>query len=113
MAGNGLTMSAVKLDALVTIVIDSKNCRPTLGDIREFLAMAEKFNLPDDTEILDCVLAVDVPAVSVDPITCEEHVPTEDMQDVLVQTHKCMEIPIDAPLWFEASDSAVKEMGVS
>jgi hypothetical protein len=106
-------MSAVKLDALITIMVDSKNNRPTLGDIKAFVEMADKFKLPDNTELLDCVLSIDIPTFSAEPITCGEHVPTEDMQDVLVQVHRCMEVPIDQPLWFEPSDTAVKEMGIS
>lgn len=105
-------MANVSIHAITTLLIDNeKNVRPTLGNIREFVDKANQFNLPDDLEMLDCVLSVEIPIKDLDVISCGEHT-TDVPLDIVVYTHEC-DHEVSDPLWFEASDGIVKEMNPS
>ncbi|CAB4153324.1 hypothetical protein UFOVP621_100 [uncultured Caudovirales phage] len=83
-------MAKVTLTAMTNIQISYDLNEPTLADIRKFIELADKLGVSDDTELLDCVLSLDVPTKAIELITCGEHVPSnEDFHDILIYTHDC------------------------
>jgi hypothetical protein len=105
-------MANISIHALATLIIDTPDGdTPTMGHIREFVEKANQLNLPDDLELLDCVLAVEIPIKDLDVISCGQHVGKEPT-DIVLYTHEC-DHEVSDPLWFEASDNIVKEMNPS
>ena len=83
-------MAKVTLSSMTSIQVTYDLQEPTLADVRKFVELADKLGVPDDTYLLDCVLSLDVPTVSVELISCGEHVPGhDDVNDILVYTHDC------------------------
>jgi len=100
-------MANISIHALATLIIDTPDGdTPTMGHIREFVEKANQFNLPDDLELLDCVLAVEIPIKDLDVIACGEHVAKEPI-DIVLYTHEC-DHQISEPMWLEPSDGTVK-----
>ena len=69
-------------------------CSPkTLGDVRAYLALLDKYNLPDETAIAEGYLHVELSG-KVDPIQCGCEIPGKPREwymDALVQLHDCEE----------------------
>jgi hypothetical protein len=84
-------MAKVILSATTTIQITTYDLEePTLADVRRFVELADKLGVPDDTEFLDCVLAMDVPTKSIELLNCGEHVfGNDDIHDIVIYTHDC------------------------
>lgn len=78
---------SVYFNGIVTLTTVNTTTRVvTVGDVREFLAILDKFGVPDEAEMLEGYLAFDWITDKVEPINCGEH---KDMQDFVVLTHKC------------------------
>ena len=78
---------SVYLNGIITLTTVNKDTRVvTVGDVREFLAILDKFGVPDEAEMLEGYLAFDWITNKVELINCAEHM---DKQDFIVTTHDC------------------------
>ena len=83
-------MAGVELSVQPVIYINTGDGNPTVKDIRLFLEAVTKLGIPDDYEIMDCVLAIELDGTAVELIECGEHMAGESVHDILVTTHKCV-----------------------
>lgn len=79
-------MNQPQLQSIPTISLTGP---ATVGAVRSWLAMCDKAGLSEDTELLDCVLAVDLPVATTEFIMCGEHGADEEVWDVVTMTHTC------------------------
>ena len=75
----------VKTTGFITTWIDGNDGTVTLGTIRKWLQTCDRLGIKDDTELLECLISIDIEVDEVEPIECGECT----QKDVLVVTHDC------------------------
>ncbi len=82
-------MTEINIDIAVS-PSNGKDIR--LGDIRAWINMVDKFNLPDDYPVYECslYLMLPVPQQNISRIECMECSPKQNNHAVLIVAHDCV-----------------------
>lgn len=77
----------------IDIAVNSSNGKDIrLGDIRAWMDMIDKFNLPNDYPVYECslYLMIPIPEQNISRIECMECSPQQHNHDVIITTHDCV-----------------------
>lgn len=82
-------MTEINIDIAVSSA-NGKDIR--LGDIRAWMDMVDKFNLPNDYPVYECslYLMLPIPEQNISRIECMECSPKQHNHDVIITTHECV-----------------------
>jgi hypothetical protein len=72
-----------------SVMISTPADRPTIKDVRDWLALIDQVGMSDETELFDCVLTVEVLDTDSPLVMCGEHTVDDERYDFLVRTHGC------------------------
>jgi N-formylglutamate amidohydrolase len=80
-----------KHNVVISIELHSKHSSITVGDIREWIARVNQFNIPDKTEVHCTELFVDyaIKNSMIEEVICGEHIGFPEFKDVIITTHDC------------------------